>query len=73
MAKIDIKKYVNICLVKRGLNFSKLAELTGQTQPNLANKFKRSDFRISELEMMADTLDADLQIQFIDRQTGQPL
>ena len=30
-------------------------------------------FKVSELEKVADALDADLKIVFIDRQTGEPI
>jgi hypothetical protein len=45
----------------------------GQTPQNLHNKYRRNVFKVSELEKVADALDADLQIQFIDKTTGEPL
>ena len=70
---MDIIEYLKLCLVKRGLNLSKLATLTGQSQPNLCNKMKRGNFQLSELEKIAQALDASLEIKFIDNQTSQPI
>ncbi len=70
---MDIIEYLKLCLVKRGLNLSKLATLTGQSQPNLSNKMKRGNFQLSELEKIAQALDASLEIKFIDNQTSQPI
>lgn len=71
---MDIREYINLCRVKRGnLSEAELARRTGQTPQNLNNKYKRNTFKISELEKVADALDADLQIRFIDRATGEPI
>ena len=37
------------------------------------NKYKRNTFKVSELEKVADALNADLKISFIDRDTGEPI
>lgn len=52
---------------------STLAEKTGQSQPNLASKLKRNDFKTSELEKIAEALDSHLEIKFIDNATNQPI
>lgn len=71
---MDIREYINLCRVKRGnMPEAELARRTGQTPQNLNNKYKRNTFKISELEKVADALDADLQIRFIDRVTGEPI
>ena len=70
----DVREYINLCRVKRGnITEAELARRTGQTPQNMNNKYKRNTFKISELEKVANALDADLQIQFIDRLTGKPL
>lgn len=70
----DIREYINLCRVKRGnISEAELARRTGQTPQNLNNKYKRNTFKISELEKVADALDADLKIQFIDRETGEAI
>lgn len=71
---MDIREYINLCRVKKGnISEAELARRTGQTPQNMNNKFKRNTFKISELEKVADALDADLQVQFIDRETGKPI
>ena len=70
---MDIVEYLKLCLVKRKLNFSKLAELTNQSQSNLANKIKRGNFQTDELERIAAALDSYLEIRFIDNTTNQPI
>jgi hypothetical protein len=45
----------------------------GQTPANVNNKYKRNTFKVSELEKIADALDAELEIKFIDRETGEPI
>ena len=71
---MDVREYINLCRVKRGnISEAELARRTGQTPQNLKKKYKRNTFKVSELEKVADALDADLKILFIDRQTGEPI
>ena len=71
---MDVREYINLCRVKRGnISEAELARSTGQTPQNMNNKYKRNTFKVSELEKVADALDADLKILFIDRQTGEPI
>lgn len=71
---MDIREYINLCRVKRGnISEAELARRTGQTPQNMSNKYKRNTFKISELEKVAAALDADLEIKFIDRNTGKPI
>lgn len=70
---MDITKEIKKCLVEKNLTIKALATGTNQKQQNMTNKLRRGDFRVSELEAIASVLGADLKIQFIDRQTGQPL
>jgi hypothetical protein len=52
---------------------AELARRTGQTPQNLNNKYKRNTFKISELEKVAEALDARLEIAFVDKETGEPI
>lgn len=71
---MDVREYIRICCVKRGnITEAELARRTGQTPQNLNNKYKRNTFKISELEKVADALNADLKIVFVDRDTGEPI
>ena len=71
---MDIREYINLCRVKRGnMSEAELARRTGQSPQNMNNKYKRNTFKISELEKVAEALDAELKIQFIDKQSGEPI
>lgn len=71
---MDVREYINLCRVKRGnMTEAELARRTGQTPQNMNNKYKRNTFKVSELEKIAEALDADLRIQFLDRETGEPI
>ena len=71
---MDIREYIRLCCVKRGnISDAELARLTGQSPQNMNNKYRRGTFKISELEKVADALNADLKISFIDKDSGQPI
>ena len=71
---MDIREYIRLCCVKRGnITEAELARRTGQTPQNLNNKYKRNTFKISELEKVAEALDARLEIAFVDKETGEPI
>ena len=71
---MDIREYINLCRVKKGsISEAELARRTGQTPQNMNNKYKRNTFKISELEKVAEAFGADLEIRFIDRETGEPI
>ncbi|MBC8528220.1 helix-turn-helix domain-containing protein [Christensenellaceae bacterium NSJ-44] len=71
---MDVREYIRLCCVKRGnITEAELARRTGQTPQNMNNKYKRNTFKISELEKVANALNADLKIVFVDRDTGEPI
>lgn len=71
---MEIREYIRLCCVKRGnMSEAELARKTGQTPQNLNNKYKRNTFKISELEKVAEALDADLVVTFVDKETGEPI
>lgn len=70
----DVREYINLCRVKRSnMSEAELARKTGQTPQNMNNKHKRNTFKVSELEKIAEALDAELKISFIDKETGEPI
>ncbi len=70
----DVREYINLCRVKRGnVSEAELARRTGQSPQNMNNKYKRNTFKVSELERVAEALDAELKISFIDKETGLPI
>ena len=65
---MEIREYIRLCCVKRGnMTEAELARRTGQTPQNLNNKYKRNTFKISELEKVAEALDANLVVTFVDK------
>lgn len=71
---MDVREYINLCRVKRGnMSEAELARKTGQTPQNMNNKYKRNTFKVSELEKIAEAFDAELVIQFVDRESGEPI
>lgn len=70
----DVREYINLCRVKKGnMTEAELARRTGQTPQNMNNKYKRNTFKISELERVAEAMNAELKISFIDKETGNPI
>ncbi len=70
----DVREYINLCRVKRdNMTEAELARRTGQTPQNMNNKYKRNTFKISELQKVAEAMDAELKISFIDKETGMPI
>lgn len=70
---MELTEYIQKCTKKKNLTYTKLAELTGQSQSNLANKLKRGYLMTNELEKIADAMGADLEMRFLDRITGKPI
>lgn len=70
----DVREYINLCRVKKGnISEAELARRTGQTPQNMNNKYKRNTFKIAELEKVAEAMDAELKIVFVDKKTGEPI
>ena len=70
----DVREYINLCRVKRdNMTEAELARRTGQTPQNMNNKYKRNTFKISELQKVAEAMDSELKISFIDKETGMPI
>lgn len=70
----NVGEYIKLCRVKRGdMSEAELARRSGQTPQNMSNKHKRNTYKVSELEKLAEALDAELKISFIDKKTGEPI
>lgn len=54
-----------------GLNLGELAEKAGTTRQNLNNKFNRNNFSEKEIRELGDALGCDVEITFINRETGE--
>lgn len=56
---------------RSGLNLGELAEKADTTRQNLNNKFKRNNLYESEIRKLADVMGYDVEINFINRETGE--
>ncbi len=71
---MDMTEQIRILLIKRGnMSGTDLAKKIGTSPQNISNKFKRNNFTMKDLQEIADALDCDLQIRFVDRATGEVL
>ena len=69
----DVRKYIQHCCVSKEITEAELARRMGQYPQNLSNKYRRGTLKVAELEQAADALGSELQILFIDRETGKPI
>lgn len=53
---MDITKIIKKILIDENVTISELANKLNTTQPNLSAKFRRNDFRISEIEEITSAL-----------------
>ncbi|MFW5651891.1 MAG: helix-turn-helix domain-containing protein [Acetivibrio ethanolgignens] len=58
-------------LAYKEMNISSLADKLETSRPNLSQKFKRDNFSEKEMQEIADALNCDLKINFVDRSTGK--
>ena len=56
MDKYTISEQLKILLKRKGITARELAERLGTTPQNLQNKITRDDFKISDIEKMAEAL-----------------
>ena len=56
---------------RRGATLGEVAEGTGQTRQNLSNKLRRGDFKESELTQIAEFLGCELNVVFVDKESGE--
>ena len=69
---MDIQEYIKMVLVKKKLNERQLAIMMNESPQNINRKIK-SDVKISFIESVANVLECDIDIKFIDRQTKKPI
>jgi len=53
---MDVKKEIRIMLADNGISQAELARRLGQTPANFNNKMQKANFRISELQEIAQKL-----------------
>lgn len=68
----NMPEKIRLLCVKRNMELKKLANLSNQTGQNLYNKMTKTDWKLSEIKRTFDVLDAELQLQIVDKKTGKP-
>ena len=69
---MDIKQKIKIQMVKSGVKTdAELASRCGWSRANYANKLKRANFKLSDLETIADALECILLVEFSERKENE--
>lgn len=63
---------LKLCELKN-TNYATVAKKIGTTKQNIYNKFEKNKFYANDLENIADALDCDLEIHFVDKKTKKVL
>ncbi len=71
--EMTVAEKVRLVAQRKGIKLYVLAERTGQSRQNLSNKLGNDDFTERQMRELAGALDCDLQINFIDRETGETI
>ena len=66
---MEQSKIIKMIMGFKGVKSSELAKRLNKSPSNLFQIFSRDNFRVQELEEIADALDCDLKIIWIDRET----
>lgn len=61
----NLTEKIKIAMLKQNISQTKLAELSAQSQGNLANKLVRNDFKLSEYEKLVEALGCKLEINIV--------
>jgi transcriptional regulator with XRE-family HTH domain len=70
---MNITEYIKLCCVKGNISLRQIALKAGISPQNLSNKIAKNSFYFRDIEKLADALDADVEIKFINRETGEPI
>lgn len=65
--KLTMGEKLRILLKRKNVTIIELSQRLGTTNQNMANKFKRDNFSMKELEAIADALDCEFEGYFIDK------
>ncbi len=70
---MNMNENIKIACVKRNISIAELARRSNQTPQNFNQKMKINNFKTEELEKIADALNCDLEIHFVDKNTKEVL
>ena len=68
MEKLTIAEKIKILAARRGMSISALAAALGKSPANMLNQLKRDDFRVSDLEKIADALGVRFECDFVEKE-----
>lgn len=69
---MDIKQAIKIQMVKSGVKSdSELASRCGWSKANYSNKLQRANFKLSDLETIAEALGCNLVIEFVEKERSK--
>lgn len=70
---MDMKGIILALCEKRNTNYSTVAKFIGTTKQNISNKFAKNKFYVNDFEKIAEALDCELRISFVDKKSGETL
>jgi transcriptional regulator with XRE-family HTH domain len=65
--KLSMGEKIRILLRRKNVTIVELSTRLGTTNQNLANKFKRDNFSMKELDEIAEALDCEFEGFFVDK------
>jgi len=65
--KLSMAEKIRVLLRRKNVTIVELSTRLGTTNQNLANKFKRDNFSIKELDDIAKALDCEFEGFFVDK------
>lgn len=67
MEKLTIAEKIRIIAARKNMSLSALAAALEKSPANFMNQLKRDDFRISDLEKIAEALGVRFEYDFIEK------
>ena len=64
---MDIKKFLKIEQIKHDMTGSDISDKCGWYEQAYSKRITRNDMMISDLEKIANAMNCDLKIEFVDR------
>lgn len=65
--KLTMGEKIRILLKRKNVTIIELSKRLGTTNQNMANKFKRDNFSINELEPIAKSMNCEFEGYFVDK------
>lgn len=70
---MTIAEKVRLLTRRRGMSLATLSERTGQTPQNFSAKMRRDNFTVVQMMEIAEVLGCEVEISFIDKETGEKI